>query len=863
MGRYEPGCERASIVSQILRVDDGLASSAAICTIRRAGSCAVAVTVFVTAMGTSPARSLAQAPTQATSAQSQTATGVGQIRGRVVDSVAGHALSGGSITVRRSADSTFAGGAFPNADGTFSVNGLTPGKYTLRVRVLGFSPVNRSDVIVSADAPIADVGSVALAPVAVQLAKQTVTAERTDAILAPDRNSYSVKNMATAAGGTAVDALRNIPAVEVDATDNVSLNGSPNVVVQVNGRASPLHGDQLARFLAQIPARSISRVEVATNPSAKDDPEGTAGIINIVLDQDVGLNLNGGISASVGSAGATGSGNLGKQTGRLALFASSSATRDARSLHGTSELTDSVGTVPASTESATQFAPRQRTQGLTLRSEYRIGEHDVLAADALATGGSFSSNNAANYSDFDASHTVVGRSTLFNAPTSRSVLQDYSLSLRRSDMPKSMDFVTLLRYTDYRRRDSNVLSDIIWQPSPSVNGPVTSLERDVATTHMPTRVLQTDFARFIAHQTKLEAGFKATSRTTDNAFAASFPDSSAALGPASADRATRFDYSERIGAAYAVISQGLPHVESQVGLRLEQASTTLGLPNAAKTYRDKYASVFPSAILIYHLTDHRQAKLSYSRRITRPEPVQLNPESYQDRPRSIFQGNPALRPEYTDAMELGLQDGWVWGTAQLTPFVRRTSHAIRYIRAVDSLGTTHATFENVASTLYVGSNLNVTFHRGRLNVLGGGSAFQFTSDAGDLPGSLSVHSFGWSVRSNATWKFSPETDGQVFAHYLAPMAVEGGRQASYVMMNLALQKRLWHDQGSFTVRLSDPFNVSSFGIRTQSDRVSLLTRQSLGTRVISLVLSRTFGQQLKLHQRQTDDATPMSRPVDP
>ena len=157
-------------------------------------------------------------------------------------------------------------------------------------------------------------------------------AEREETVLAPDRNSYSVKNMTAASGGTAIDVLRNIPLVEVDGSNNVSLRGNANVVVQINGRSTPLKGDQLGAFLAQLPAGTVKNVEVATNPSAKDDPEGTAGIINIVLNQEArarvewradppGLRRPGRSNAN---------GNIGKQQGKLTMFASGSMYHDQR-----------------------------------------------------------------------------------------------------------------------------------------------------------------------------------------------------------------------------------------------------------------------------------------------------------------------------------------------------------------------------------------------------------------------------------------------------------------------------------------------------------------------------------------------------
>jgi len=213
----------------------------------------------------------------------RTAAGVGEVVGRLTDSASHRPVLTGSITVRRGGDSTFAGGALPKPDGSFRVDGLAPGRYTLRVRAIGFAQVVRGDIVITKEKPLVDVGVIALTTVATKLDAAQVVAEREETVLAPDRNSYSVKNMTTASGGTAVDVLRNIPLVEVDGSNNVSLRGNANVVIQINGRSTPLKGDQLGAFLAQLPAGTVKTVEVATNPSAKDDPEGTAGILNIVL----------------------------------------------------------------------------------------------------------------------------------------------------------------------------------------------------------------------------------------------------------------------------------------------------------------------------------------------------------------------------------------------------------------------------------------------------------------------------------------------------------------------------------------------------------------------------------------------------
>ena len=182
---------------------------------------------------------------QTPAGQGAATAGIGEIRGRIVDSVGSRAVTTGSITVRRSGDSSFAGGSLPKTDGTFQVDGLVAGHYTLRIRALGFGQVIRSDIVISDSKPIVDVGIIKLNTVAAKLEGQDVVAEREELVVAPDRNSYSTRNMTVAAGGSAIDVLRNIPQVEVDGSQKVSLRGNANVVIQINGRSTPLRGEQL------------------------------------------------------------------------------------------------------------------------------------------------------------------------------------------------------------------------------------------------------------------------------------------------------------------------------------------------------------------------------------------------------------------------------------------------------------------------------------------------------------------------------------------------------------------------------------------------------------------------------------------
>jgi len=780
------------------------------------------------------------------------AAGVGEILGRLVDSVSGRAVTGGSVAVRRAEDSTFASGALPKETGSFRVDGLVPGRDTLRVRAIGFAPVVRSNIVVSREKPIVDVGSIMLTTVATKLETAHVVAEREETVLAPDRNSYSVKNMTTASGGTAIDVLRNIPLVEVDGSNNVSLRGNANVVIQINGRSTPLKGDQLGAFLAQLPAGTVKNVEVATNPSAKDDPEGTAGIINIVLNQEAELGLSGGLSAGTASTGAVNvSGNIGKQQGKLTMFLSGSVYHDQRTTSGTISRTNLVLPVPAFTETNLVGNQTPLSGGGTIRTEYRFTPRTTLSLDGFLYGGRYGGDNASNYTDLDASRAVIGLFDQRTSQKSRNLSQDYDLTFRRFTAKNTPLFSSELEYSTNGNTNDVDLSGTVLQADASTPAAIPS-ERDHTVGTFPYLNWKTDYTVQFGTATKLESGLKVTQRTTSNDFDAANLNVGTGVYDPMSSRTTAFDYHEDIGAGYLLLSNRVGKVQTQAGLRLEDAATYLDLNTVNQRYDRRYTSVYPSGILSYNFTPLRQAKVSYSRRVSRPNPFQLSPIEFKQDTRNVFRGNPNLRAEYTDALEFGYQESRSWGSVQLSPYLRRTLHAVRNIQFVDSTGVSVSTFDNVASTMTVGSDLNVNAHHGPLQLGGGASVYHYTSDASNLTGNLSAHAVVWSARTNATWKFSNIGDAQAFIYYRAPYATEGGSQIASVSMNLAGRYKVWGDQGNISLRVSDPFKLQKFGYRTANGTVVEYSERFFGSRAVFLTVTRNFGKALKLQPKQQD-----------
>jgi ferric enterobactin receptor len=762
----------------------------------------------------------------------------GQIRGKVLGG-AGQPVPNASISVRHAKDTSYAGGTLPRPDGNFVVDGLKPGTYIVQVRAIGFSPVTRGNVAVTLKAP-ADLGTVTIQATATVLAQSVVLAERENVTLAPERNSYAVKSMASVSGGNAVDALRNVPSVEVDAASNtVSLRGNSNVVVQINGRTSPLRGDQLGTFLAQIPAATLTSIEVTTSPSAKEDPEGTAGIINIVLAQEVEGSRTAGLTFGTGTTRlATGSANAGFQNNKWTLFGSVSASNDPRSMTGTTERTN-TGPVTSYTNSESAGENSPRSQSLIARTEYKPSKIWAVSLDAMANRSRQGQSILANFTDTDANADTTGQFESLTNMSGRNAVQDYSLALRRQG-PKINPFSVEGRYTRVGFTTANLRVN-----NPGPGGAASTLV-DSLDVRFPSMTLQSDYSRSFGKNGKFDVGAKASVREPASASKSLNLDGAVA----STLRSASIDYQEVIGAAYGMGARQFGNAQVQLGLRMEHTGTRLELASRPEALTANYFSVFPNGALTYSIGASTQLRAGYSRRIARPQPGQLDPAERWETPQAVVRGNPDLKAEYTDALEFGFQRSTGWGSLQVNPYVRHTDNAMRLIRTVDENDVTVTTFANAATMRTIGADANANIRRGKLSLTLGGGMFDYRSEAGEL----STHTVSGNARVNATLAPSKRWDAQMQMNYLAPQGVEGGTRLANFMSTFAARWKLNGDANVLTFRLTDPFYTMRMRVRTRTGAVTEDLERRFSVRGVFLTWSRTFGQQLKLRPKDDVDA---------
>ena len=797
----------------------------------------------------------AQSPTRPSSAPLP-AAGNGEVRGAVLDATSSAPIARASVAVRTRPGAALVAGAIATAEGAFRIQGLSTGSYTLRVTYLGYGP-RIQEFTITEGTLLANVGNVQLSRVAAVLEGVAVTGERATMAIEPDRNAYRAKDVAPAAAN-ASEVLDAVPSVQVDGEGKVSLRGNENVAVQINGRPSPLRGPQLASYLKGLPANIVDRIEVIPNPSARYDPEGMAGIINITLKQNVDLGMSAGLNVGVSRSDRyNASGNFGYQSGPLSMSSNLGINSDSRAILGINdrERLDALRAPLSYTEQDIDGATGFEGRNVSLSADYKLTSRDVLSNTLSFNRRANTDASASAYTELNGSRLTLDRYDRLRGTDSKGSMIDYNVALKRTFEARKHELAGELRFNRSHDEDHTAL----WRQAPDVTDPAaTRIEGQLDDVDAVARQLtaQMDYTRTLAARTKLETGYKGVGRWLDRDYLLRKD----ALGTGDWVRSTlsnAFTFQENIQAAYAVLSQGVARFDLQAGLRAEHASRDFSLAEPAANYPFSYQSLFPSGVVMYNVSDATQVKASYSRRIRRPGTQELNPfPSFFD-VQNVFLGNPELNPEYTDAMELGLTRTMKLGTLQISPFYRRTKDVIRIIvntaDVIDGREVTSVTFENLATSNSWGSDVNGSLRLGpKFNGFASFNVFKMVTDGGSTS-SLGSNGVTWSSRANVTTQVTPRLTVQGSYFYRAPMKIERGEFAATQMANVSVRQKIDGDRSSVTLRVSDPFNTMKFRILAGDDNVMQLTERRFGARAVFLTYQYNYGQAPRIRQPRPED----------
>jgi iron complex outermembrane recepter protein len=726
------------------------------------------------------------------------------VTGRVVDASNGAPIAMATVAVMEEGD--LLTGTVTDPDGRFEVF-PAPGAYDVEVSFVGFGSQTFADVRVAAGEDI-DLGTVRLEPDVEALEGVEITAERQRVEIQIDRTVYTTADDPLVVGGTATDVLETIPSVDVDIDGNVSLRGSGSVAVLINGRPAPVSPDLIADYLRQLPADIVERVEVIPNPSARYEPDGMAGVLNIILKEDADPGLGGSLSASADTRGSVNSTNLiSYGSGRWSLsanyaFRSGQRERE-RNVFRINRLADPVNSLDE-----TAIDDRSRTtHRLGLNTEYAVSPRTTLTASAALQTRAEDIERRIAVLRMDAAQTPAGA-------WHRSIDDDESrrgADLRvgfRHAFPGEDHRLAAQARADFQARERN--ERVGERPTADADGPF----RDQITQLYRTDrrgALDVDYERRLAGF-RVETGYSGFFRLQARDF---FSESRRQPGdPLAPDVGliNESDYALWIHALYGQAAREFGPLGLQAGVRLESARTDFSLAAEDQTFTNTYVSAFPSAFAVYEIDERQRLRASYSRRVNRPRTDHLNPFPRFDDPLNVYVGNPAIRPEYTNAFEFGYVRFTDWGSLTASPFLRHTTDLIRYVVTVRDDGATVRTVDNLSTSTSYGLEAIVSYETDAFRGYASLEGFRQVTDGTVAGAELQNDALGWGGRVNASYRLAAlgisGATLQASAFYRAPMRTEQGRTGARLFTGIALRQQFMDDRLSLSIRARDPLGVA-------------------------------------------------------
>ncbi|RAK69680.1 outer membrane beta-barrel family protein [Hymenobacter edaphi] len=733
----------------------------------------------------------------------------GSISGTLLDGSNQQPLPFANVVLFRAQDSALVTGAQTGETGRFRLEKVAAGTYTLRATVLGYQALRRP-VTVGPTGTL-DLGSVALQPTTTQLKGVTVTGERAAVQDNLDKKVINVEKDLTSVGGTAVNVLQNVPSVAVSADGTVSMRGSSNITILIDGKPSGAANGGGGNRLEQIPASSIEKVEVVTNPSARYDAAGAGGVINIILKKQKKDGWNGQAALTLGTQDKyNGSLSLNRRAGKLNYFASADG-RDMifRSRSTTDQDAYLLG------ERVTTF---QRGTNVRHNRNYggRLGFDLTLPANqSLTVAVQPNFNRGLNAGTQAATITNAEGTRQINSEfTSRENVDntDASADYRRTwEAHKGRELTASTTYTylhadvvvGQRNTEGSATTDLLqWKQQFLVN------LHGVAG--------QVDYVHPLGEKTRIDAGLKGQFQTNSGTgdFLQQRPDGGF---DRVAPRSYAYDFSEYTQAGYATYQHEMGPWSVQGGLRAEYTNTSGEVENGRGPFRLEYLNVFPSGTLVRNIKAHDQRlQLSYSRRLNRPNFMQLLAFPLWQDQRSYRIGDPTLRPEYINALELGHQLTLGQANVTSTLFVRQTTNAIQRLTAIDSMASrlygngaliTAQYADNFGKAYSYGAEMSINQPLAKWwRLTANGSLFQ-TSVTAATGNESSRRTVSGTARVMNSFTPTPKLDVQLTGNYRAAVLTSQGRFAPQGSIDLALRQRLFNDRAALTLRVSDLFNT--------------------------------------------------------
>lgn len=770
------------------------------------------------------------------------------VTGRVIDASNRQPIEFVIVSIVNPSTQKTVGGALTDEFGVFNISNIQRGDYELSISFVGY--VSYSDKLKVQDVELS-LGDILLKENAQELKEVQIIGQGMQMRFDIDKKVFSVDQNIASAGGSATDVLQNIPAIEVDSEGDISLRNNSSVEIWIDGKPSGLTADNRAQILQQMPAENLESVEVMTNPSAKFNPEGTAGIINLVMKKNRKSGYYGSVSAgatlSNGKPGYNAGASINYNVGKFDVYANIGYRQRRRFGKG---FTDRLNYNNGDTTQLTQNSTNTFNMGgVFFRAgvDYRINERNSIGIGGMGHMGTPTIDTETDY--------------LLMHKASNTKLRDYYRLNKGSHKHQGSNF-NLYHKIDFDDKGSNLMTNLIYsthsnlstQHYQHIDKLISDNEQDIkqqADGNNGRFEAKSDFTWKFTDNNRMELGW--SSRWNERLSEADAYDF-IRNKPIEAYY-NKFDYDEQIHALYGTYGTRINNFSAQAGLRGEyffSRSTTTPAPseNSKQPVENKYFQLFPSVYLAYSLPNNNEIQLNYTRRIDRPRGRMIN--SFRDYSDStnISYGNPALKPEITSAFELNYIKNWDDHTLSSSLYYRFNNDDIERVSFIRN-GQMESTFMNLTKEhdfgvelisrnklfkiLNLTSTLNMYYNK--LD----GSVYEnplYPDVRVELP---ELTSFSWDARMIANLMFSPTLSGQITGRYRsAELLAQGERHARY-SMDAGLRKTFFDKRLSLNFNIRDIFNTRGFKGTTWGDGFYQYSERQRRGRMFGLTLTYSFG----------------------
>lgn len=761
----------------------------------------------------------------------------GEIKGTIIDNITNKNVEFASVALYDNETKEIIEGGLSGTDGSFKFTKIKKGTYKIEIDFIGYKKYISKNISINKDNNNIDLGRIKLLQDVAMISDVTVTAERTYIENKIDKKVVNIGKDLLTAGASAADIMTNIPSVDIDIDGNVSLRGNENVRILIDGRPTNMTSEEL---FATIPAENIDKVEIITNPSAKYDPDGISGILNIILKKDKKLGFNGSATAGIGSANEfsgvnkyNGSLNLNYNKGNWNVFANYGYRNDKKAYSGdyTRTITDSDGLEQQIIQES-EGAYGRISNSLKTGFDYSFSDKNLIGYTA-----NIRKSERSKFEEIEYVSTPVQKSGTDSERNMNSLSHDIVFNHKFNE-EKYIEFNAYREDTKYDGQNIfNFETGSVIQPS----------ENDSSNGSNDLTTAQFDFTND-NDSYKLEFGAKAHARNMDSDYQYFTTSETPDVG-----RSNRFIYSEKIYSAYTNYGKKWEKWSVQAGLRLEQANTTSTLVGDTP-YDNNYFNFYPSVFFTRKIGSTNEIGFSYSKRVSRPSTRQLNPAQMYSDTLSIRTGNPLLNPEFTNSLETSYTKYWKGGSFNTAVFYRYTTDKIQRVKEVNEFGVSTTSYGNIATAQEIGFEASIMTKIFDWWSINASTNLYYTNLDTDDP-NYSNDGVNWFSRVNNTFKLSPSWSVQASGRYSAKRVIPQGYIDPMYKADLGVKKTILNKKGTIGFRLSDVFNTMEFGYTTSGDGFEEVGGRKRESRVAYLTFTYNFGESNKKKNRSKQEGS--------